>query len=143
MVYTDKEINAMLDKISETPWSACHNGECKCSQVWTKDDHPVAIVTRGEWGDDYPSIRLTGGSLELKAEAYMEQITYGTVSNDTATANAKFIAAAPEIVKQLLDRINVLNTYIQSIQNENLWGINEETSQSRNNGCNETTFGAL
>jgi hypothetical protein len=116
MTYTIKEINSMLDNISQAPWSACHDGECKCSQVWTKDDHPVAIVTKGNWGDDYPSIRLVGEELERKAEAYMEQINYGTVSNDTAIANTKFIAAAPEIVKQLLDKVNTLEAYIENLE---------------------------
>lgn len=81
---------------SAGPWRACKNGECSCMQVWG-NDHPVAIVTSGDWGDDYPAIRLTGNSsLDQKAEAYMEQITYGSVFPEVAQANARLIAAAPD-----------------------------------------------
>ena len=54
------------------PWRACNDGECSCLQIWCKD-HPIAEVISGDWGDDYPSIRLVGeSSLDLKAEAYLE-----------------------------------------------------------------------
>ena len=44
--------------------------------VWC-DHYPVATVTSGKWGDGDPAIRLVGTSLDAKAEAYMDQITYG------------------------------------------------------------------
>lgn len=82
-------------------WSVCNDGECRCKQVWCPD-FPLAKITNGNWGDDYPSIRIVGEtSLELKAEAYMEQITYGEVSEEMATANALLIAAAPELYAAL------------------------------------------
>ena len=90
------------------PWSACHNGECSCKAIWC-NDHPIAEVTAGKWGDDYPSIRLVGeSSLDLKAEAYMEQMTYGEVPEEEAQANANLIAAAPlgdELATAVLDSI--------------------------------------
>jgi len=78
---------------TEGPWHACNNGECSCKGVGCAD-HPIADVTVGAWGDNYPSIRLVGESLNQKAEAYMEQITYGEVSSDAAKANARLIAFA-------------------------------------------------
>ena len=55
-----------------------------------------------KWGDDYPAIRLVGSSsLDMKAEAFMEQITYGEVNEETATANARLIAAAPKMLAAL------------------------------------------
>ena len=65
-----------MSKHTPGPWSACNKGKCCCKMVTSKD-HPIATIEHGKWGDDYPSIRLVGGSIERKAEAYMEQITYG------------------------------------------------------------------
>lgn len=110
MNFENQEERVMPNDASETtgsahtpgPWHFCGNerGGCSCSTVLCAD-YPVAKVTLGAWGDDYPSIRLVGGSLELKAEAFMEQITYGEVSKETAVANARLIAAAPEMIDAL------------------------------------------
>ena len=89
-------------KFSHGDWHACDKGNCVCKQVWC-DDYPVATVTSGKWGDDYPSIRLVGRSLNTTAEAFMDQITYGEISEATATANARLIAMAP----QMYDYINI------------------------------------
>lgn len=83
------------------PWHACHDGECSCKIV-SCAYYPIARITVGKWGDDYPALRLVGtSSLDTKAEAYMEQITYGEIGDDTATANARLIAAAPDLLKAL------------------------------------------
>ena len=84
------------------PWKACNDGRCSCKQVWSlTDDHPVAEVISGEWGDDYPAIRLTDdqGISGTRAEAYMERIAYGSVKEECAVANARLIAAAPELLE--------------------------------------------
>ena len=93
-------------KSTPGPWHACGNGKCACKQVWSPD-YPVAKVECGKWGDDYVSIRLTGESLLLKAEPFMDQITYGEISEDVAEANARLIAAAPDLLE-------VLKTYRES-----------------------------
>jgi len=121
--WNEETIKELMSKMSQFPWDACHDGACKCGQIWT-DNYPVAIVTKGNWGDDYPAIRLIGTSIDAKAEAYMEQITYGIVDENTAMANAQFIAAAPEIIQQLLEEIVELKRYKKASQERelNLWG---------------------
>ncbi len=89
-----------------TPWGACHKGKCSCKQIWSiPADHPVAKVISGKWGDEYPSLRLIGSSLDRKAEPYMDIIEYGEVGKDLAEANAEFIVRAcnshDELVKTL------------------------------------------
>ena len=95
----------MNSKHTKALWHACHNGKCSCKQIWC-DDYPIATVISGKWGDDYPSIRLTGNSLDLKAEAYMEQISYGEINEEEAKANIRLMTMAPKmykICKHLLD----------------------------------------
>jgi len=94
------ELRELAAKATPRPWHACSCG--KCGQVWC-DDYPVAEVTRGDWGDDYPSIKLTGPSIDVRAEAVMEQITYGHVSDELANANAAYLAAAANELPSLLD----------------------------------------
>lgn len=92
---------------SPGPWRACHEGKCSCGQVWSQTaDHPVAVVTRGPWGDTWPSIRvndagkgMAGSSLNL--EASIERMDYGSVGEAIATANARLISAAPDMLLAL------------------------------------------
>lgn len=84
------------------PWHLCGGNEkpCKCLSI-SADGHPIANVISGEWGDEYPSIKLEGDSLHLKAVAYTERIAYGTITEEEAIANAQLIAAAPELLEAL------------------------------------------
>ncbi len=82
------------------PWHTCREGKCSCFTVMS-DHHPVAQITHGDWGDEYPAIRLVGPSLDQRAEAYMEQITYGSVGDAAARANWRLIAAAPDLLEAL------------------------------------------
>jgi len=89
------------------PWNVCgaDRGVCQCMTVLCSD-YPIAKVVSGDWGDDYPAIRLTGYStLDAKAEAYMAQMTYGRIDEKTAKANARLIAAAPDLLEALGDLI--------------------------------------
>ena len=81
------------------PWTACHNGLCKCKVV-SGADHPIAQIVSGEWGDDYPNIRLVAGQagMGMVAEAYMDRIIYGEIDEEVAVANARLIAAAPDLL---------------------------------------------
>lgn len=64
-------------------------------------DHPIATVESGDWGDEYPSLRINGPSMSATAEAYMEKSVYGHVAAETAKANARLIAAAPDLLAAL------------------------------------------
>jgi len=105
-----EEQKEMLSRISPLPWRACGCG--KCGQISNKIDC-VAKATIGDWGDDYPSIRRIGGSIEGRFETYMEQITYGTVSKDEGIANAKYIADACNNYPKALDEIQRLQAIIE------------------------------
>lgn len=75
------------------PWTLCGD-KCNCGVI-SGEHHPVAKVFSGKWGDDYPDIRLVGeSSLNLKAEPFMNQITYGEIPLEKARANAAFIVLA-------------------------------------------------
>ena len=64
-------------------------------------DYPIANVTCGDWGDYYPSIKLTGPSMDIKAEAFMDGMPYGNVPREEAEANARLIRAAPKLLDAL------------------------------------------
>ena len=101
------QLMARLKNYSPGPWKACRDGECSCGFIWsTPADHPVAKVESGEWGDDYPAVRivpsehsLTGTSFEVTA--YMEQIGYGQIDPEVAQQNARLIALSPEMFELL------------------------------------------
>ena len=81
-----------------------HTGEpCQCGFIWDViDDCIIAQVIRGEWGDEYPAIRIkTPGAIGEKAEPYMEKIVYGSVDKATADANTYLMVVAPEAVNLL------------------------------------------
>lgn len=92
-----QELLALAEKATPGPWT--HHGEkCKCNMV-TGRDHPVAEVTKGDWGDNYPAIKLEGtSSLDMKAVAVMEQITYGSIPEEVFLANRDFISRCREAV---------------------------------------------
>jgi hypothetical protein len=81
------------------PWEICGDGKCPCKQVWS-EHHPVAEVVAGEWGDEYEDIKLEKreGYIGHRAIAYIEKIIYGEVDEETARANARLIAAAPDLL---------------------------------------------
>ena len=86
-----KQIQELLDTISPLPWKECgsEHGGCSCGQICSvKAQSPVATVTIGEWGDP--------------------GLSYGKVSEEVGKANARFIANAPSLVKELLAEIDRL-----------------------------------
>lgn len=99
-----------MTKFTKGPWRSCNDGDCSCMVIWggeaTEDNdgtHPVARVESETWGDSYPAIRNVdgGGMSGTKAEAYLEHIVYGTIPEEMAKANAKLIAAAPDLFNAL------------------------------------------
>jgi hypothetical protein len=98
------------------PWKTCGANEdrCKCCQIFSiPADIPVAIASIGKVGDDYPSIRFMNGdrpgTIGARVEAYMDQIPYWDVSEEQAFANARLIAAAPELLAMLKSLSAVFN----------------------------------
>jgi len=81
------------------PWRTCDD-DCDCGVI-TSADCPVATVTSGEWGDEYPAMRQVGSSLENHYQAYIERVVYGNLHADTAKANARLISAAPDLLEAL------------------------------------------
>ena len=84
------------------PWSTCQHGRCKCKLV-SGEHHPIAQIISGDWGDEYPDVRLVKreGQIGQCAEAYIEKLVYGTIDENVAQANACLIAAAPELKTEL------------------------------------------
>ena len=108
-------------KHTHLPWSACCG---KCHTIMSEHG-PVAKITVGNWGDDYPSVRLVGdSSLDIKAEPYMAQITYGHVDKETAVANAAFIVRAvnahDDLVAACRDALDALEG-LAANRDTNLW----------------------
>lgn len=102
-------------KHSALPWSACHDGNCTCKQIWSKpDDHPVATVIAGDWGDTYSSLKIEpgDGAIGAKAVPYLEQIAYGNVPEDIAISNVRFIVTACNYHERLLQALKDLGSWI-------------------------------
>ena len=96
-------------KHTPLPWSYCCN---KCYTIMSTN-HPIAKVVRGDWGDDYPSVRLVGNSsLALKAEPYMAQITYGHIEKETAAANGALIVRAVNAHDALVEALKACLPFI-------------------------------
>jgi len=113
------------DKHTQGPWKVCtaNEGKCKCGQVWSiPADCPVATVVIGEWGDEYPAIRVEKpGSIGAVAEPYMEKINYGSIDVDECHANARLIASAPiqqatiERLREALEFYADLESYEETV----------------------------
>ena len=109
------------------PWTDCSD-KCKCNAIFSEPaDHPVADVIRGDWGDEYPSLRTMGDSINGKFQAYIERIVYGHVLTEQAQANRSYIAAAhPTAITTLCTRLLELER-----ENERLTKLAAEPDQKK------------
>lgn len=104
-----------MSTFTKGPWRAC---SCKKCFTVSSKDHPIALIEHGKWGDPYPAIRLVGeSSLDMKAEAYMELIDYGTIDENTALANCHLIAAAPDLHEALIAKNDLQEKATQALRN--------------------------
>lgn len=112
------DLRTLAEAATSGPWIECGHGRggCKCGFVFSKPaDAPIAEVTIGVWGDEWPSMRQVGGSIEGKFEAFMDGMDYGEVPEDKGKANAAYIAAAhPQAIIALLDEIDRLRAVLDA-----------------------------
>lgn len=118
---------ALTAKITPLPWHYCGCGKCgRISSDAVEEASEVCNVTRGNWGDDYPNIRRTGGSIEGKFELFMDQINYGNVPDEVADANAKYIEQAcnnyPDALATIAELKAVLNSFYDGCWRADLEG---------------------
>lgn len=105
-------IKARLGAATPGPWHSCADDRCQCPTVMC-DHYPVAEITKGPWGDEYPALRFVGEtSLDRKVEAYIERIEYGSVSDEQALANRSFIREAPTDIAALIAEVEYLRMLI-------------------------------
>lgn len=105
-----EQIRERLRLASPGPWQECGHdrGGCQCATVWCLPaDHPVAVVERAEWADEYPVIktRTDQGDAGTVPQAVMEKAVYGYIDVEVAAANARLIAHAPTDIMFLLDQL--------------------------------------
>jgi ribosomal protein L32 len=109
---TIKRLRELLAKATPGEWTACRGGECQCGMIHGGEGL-VATVTRGKYGDTWPTVVVTGdqeGTIgrELKITAKMEMAEYGCVSDELASANAALIPAMKNELPGLLDELERL-----------------------------------
>lgn len=130
------EIRQRRGAIASAPWSYCGqkpvrdkflgidrggNKPCQCGFIWSHaaGGFPVATVTRREWGDEYPDVRLIDGNVMGKSvEPFTNKIVYGFVEDFAADAHTRFIAHAPDDIDTLLAEIDRLNGEVGYLSKE-------------------------
>ena len=96
---------------TEGPWSA---GEFSHHDPFvTSKDYPIASVFNGDWGDEFPNVRLVKNERAMGecAEAFIETIVYGHIDERTAQSNANLIAAAPDLLDACTQALELLEVW--------------------------------
>lgn len=106
---------------SPGPWHACHDGECSCKTVWSGAEYPIASLECGEWGDQYPALRFVEPDVPIRelpgtlvAKAYLERFAYGSIPEELATADARFIVFARMALPMLAQEVLRLKAPVAS-----------------------------
>lgn len=74
------------------PWEACHNGKCQCRQVWSIPGD-VPVFTANDKGEKV----LIGLAHHEWGDA--PDLIYGVIPIKETEANARLIAAAPDLLE--------------------------------------------
>jgi len=91
------------------PWRECGHkrGGCTCGQVWSiPADVPVATAIIGEWGDTVAVLKKEG----RRKVAALDMMVYGSIGQETGKANARLIAAAPQLYEALVQLLKCCET---------------------------------
>lgn len=105
------KLRDLCERATPAPWNACgqSRGGCTCCQVWSESvDAPVAKADIGEWGDEFPTLRIDPSSSikgKVEVQAVMDMLVYGEIPKERAIANAAFIAEARQAIPDLLDAL--------------------------------------
>ena len=93
---------------------------CKCGFIWSiPADFPVVEVIRGEWGDEYPAIKISRpGGINEPAVPYMEKIVYGEIPVEAFEANAAFIVLAVNNYEVHIQTLKDCRNYIHRVSTE-------------------------
>lgn len=96
--HTESELRELVEKASAGPWRGCKDGECSCGMVWSiPGDFPVFTVRSSEDAQQYV------GEAHTHMADQRADMVCASISEDTARANAKLIAAAVSSLPSLLD----------------------------------------
>lgn len=67
------------------------------------DWHPICKIEKGVWGDEYPTIVLSGNSIDRKATAVMDIVAYGEIPKEEAEANSRLIVNSKVLLDICID----------------------------------------
>lgn len=95
---------AEKQKTTESKWVACGGGDCSCATIWDREhDVPILKAYRGEWGDEYPVIKVEIDGLDrpdnARISAVMETMAYGYIDPKFSVKIVKQVTALPELVE--------------------------------------------
>lgn len=88
------------------PWHECNNGRCSCGLVWSiPGDFPVCTVS----DDKRHNLQVIAVAHEHMADA--PDLIYQTLPREQCVANARLIAAAPDMLAALRTMLNAIGNY--------------------------------
>lgn len=108
------------------PWRSCQNGDCSCGMVWSiPGDFPVCTVANE-----------TGRNLQVVAVVHEHMadapdMIYQTLDRDVVLANARLIAAAPD----MLEKLKKVHQWLLRLESQSLQQAKDGRFQSLSEAC--------